>query len=134
MSVPARPFRGRDQQDEGQINPVYVALAGRLSSDNLAASAVMPISTAPGTGTEILFSGGNMGWDIRNITFASSTTVHAATFTHSLGRTPFGYMNILYNPFQVYLAPASTGQWNSTAVIFGVASDTVTNSYRILLM
>jgi len=100
----------------------------------MAASAIMPISTAAGTGTETLFSGGNMGWDIRNITFASSTAVHAVTFTHSLSRTPQGYLNILYNPFQIALAPASTGQWNASQVIFGVAGDTVTNSYRILLM
>lgn len=134
MSVPARPFRGRDQQEEGQVNPVYKALAGRLDSNNLATAAVVPLMTSAGSGTEVVVAGGNIAWDIRNLTFASSTGNNAVSFTHALSRVPHAYINVLYNPLQVPIAPASTAQWNSTQVIFAIPADTVTNSFRFLLM
>lgn len=133
--VPARLFRGSDMPDEVQFENLRKGFLG-LGSANIVAGGVMPVGTTALAGTEVSTGGGNIAWWPTSLSFASSTAVQTTQLTHSLGRAPVGFLNILPNAANATMAAASTNQWNATAVSFAVVSfsTAATVDYRIILL
>lgn len=134
MAKPTRAFRGPSIEAERQIQPLYRALASGIEAGNLAQTAVMPLMTAATTGGLIATMASAIAWWPTSLSFASSTATQTTSITHAMGRPPVGFLNVLFNPSVAGIAAASTGQWNSTAVSFAVASSGATVSYRLILL
>lgn len=132
--VPQRPFRGRDQQEEGQFNPLFRALDGGIGQRNLSPMAVLPVLAVPIAGGVMRLDPGNVDWRWVTFSFAASTATQQMTFTHDLGRVPQGYLNAMLRPLDPALNPVSTGVWNETAIIFAITSSAAAVTYRIILM
>lgn len=129
-----RPFRGQDQAQEGQIGPIYTALDGKLSSDNVAASGILPLQTTVGTSAGQLTLGGNIAWFPTAVTFTSSTAAMTVTVSHGLSRTPQMYFEGLRDVVAPALQIVSTSSWNATFVYFGQASDSVSRVHKVILL
>lgn len=140
MVVEQRPFRGRDQQIEGQINPLYRQMT-QIDSDNARVSAFMPISTMATTGSDRSTHGGNIAWRHVSTTLTAPATAAALlTIFHELGRTPVGLipcapLSTTTAVVHAQLFLTRSTDWNTRAMLARVFNtNTATQSFTVSMI